>query len=163
MKNIKSEKGAITVLVLISMLFIISFLITMHIMVSNKLQGQLQRSKDIRETYNNIGEANNIYNSLIAQNTITITIENAEQLLSIGSNSNIAINGKMYTFSATAGYILMRDIQFDAGDYTELLEGADWTPIGDTQYKFDGNGHTITVTKLNDTIKIYNEENEYKD
>ena len=161
MNRLKNEKGAITLLVVVSVLFIISFLITTYIIVSNKLQGQIERSKGIIEVYNNIDEAENIYNNLFSEHTINI--ENAEQLLKIGSGEVIAINGKMYTFSDNAVYILMRDITFNAGDYTELLDGGDWTPIGSTQYKFDGNGHKITVTKLNGIIKIYSEENEYND
>lgn len=161
MNKMKEEKGAITLLVVVTMLFIISFLITMHIIVSNKLQGQLQRSEEIKKVYNNSDEAENIYNSMIAGSIINIY--NKEQLLKIGSGESIAINGKMYIFSDNAVYVLMNDIAFSAAEFTEILEGEDWTPIGDTNYKFESNGHTITVTKLNGTIKIYSEENEYKD
>ena len=161
MKKLKDERGALTLLVLVTMLFVLSFLITTHIIVSNKLQGQMRRSKEIQKIYNNYEEANNIYKGLLGGRIINITT--VEQLLKIGTDEVIYINEKPYVFSDDAVYVLMEDLSFVASEQTEILNGLDWKPIGDTNINFEGNGHTITVTRLNGIIKIYNEENEYKD
>ena len=161
MQKLKSERGAITLLVIVTMVFILSFLISTYVIVANKLKGQVERSKQIQETYNNLNDKDNIYNSYFAGDIINIST--VEQLLKIGSNENIKINGKVYTFSSSAIYVLMDDLTFSASAYSTLLSNEDWTPIGDTDYKFEGNGHTITVTKRDSTVKEYNYENEYKD
>ena len=55
MKNFKSEKGAITIIVLVSVLFFVSFLISSYVIVANKVQAQkeiVQQTRDIYENYN---------------------------------------------------------------------------------------------------------------
>ena len=50
----------------------------------------------------------------------------------------------------------MADLEFDVDNYSELLgENTDWIPIDETNYIFDHNGHTITVTNLEDVTTIY--------
>lgn len=162
MNKLKSEKGAITLLVLVTMLFIISFLITTHIIVSNKYQVQLARSREISKVYNNVGDAENAYQGLFSSDPIKI--KTVEELLKIGSGETRTIDEKMYVFSTDAAYILMNDISFKESDYTGLLDSQEWTPIGDrANIKFDGNGHTIVVLNANGKMKIYNEQNGYSD
>ena len=40
MKKLKSEKGAITIIVLVSVLFFVSFLISSYVIIANKVQTQ---------------------------------------------------------------------------------------------------------------------------
>lgn len=160
MMNFRSKKGATTLLVLVSMLFITSFLMSTYIIISNKAQGQATRTEEIKTTYNNIDELNEIYNSYFASGIINIYTP--EQLLKIGNGEELVINNKVYTFSQDATYVLMNDLTFDIDNYTDIVgENQDWIPIGDTDYKFEGNGHKIIVTKLDDTQKEYNKENSY--
>lgn len=160
MNKFKSEKGAITLLVLITMLFIVSFLITMYIITANKVEAQIERTEQIKETYNNVEDAESVYNSYFGGDVINIYT--VEQLLQIGSKEKIVINGKVYTFTGSATYVLMEDLVFDVDNYTSILgTNTDWTPIGNTTYNFEGNGHTITVTHLNNSTFVYNESNAY--
>lgn len=55
MKNFKSEKGAITMLVLISLVFLTTFLISSYAIMSNKMKTQkkvISDTKEIYESYN---------------------------------------------------------------------------------------------------------------
>ena len=154
MNNLKSQKGAISLLVLITILFMTSFLVSTYIIGANKLQSELERTKEIKEIYDNHDEAEDTYNSYFEGNVINIYT--VEQLLNIGKGTTLEIDGKMYTFSEDAVYVLMADLEFDVDNYSELLgENTDWIPIDETNYIFDHNGHTITVTNLEDVTTIY--------
>lgn len=152
--NPKSEKGAITLVVLVGMLFLTVFLMSIYIQLSNKAQDSAETTKQIAEQYNNLGEANNIYNNYFA-NTDIVPIYTKEQLAKIGSGEEILIDGKIYTFSTDAYYILKKDLDL-GGIYnsnTDIWSGEQWTPITDEfTGTLDGLGHTIS--------KIYLGENE---
>ena len=47
MKSFRNEKGAITILVLVSILFMVSFLITSYIITANKVQTQKEIIQEI--------------------------------------------------------------------------------------------------------------------
>lgn len=51
MKNLKSEKGAITMLVLISLVFLTTFLISSYAIMSNKMKTQKKVISDTKEIY----------------------------------------------------------------------------------------------------------------
>lgn len=160
MQKFKNEKGAATLIVVVTMLFIISTLMSMYLIVANKAQGQTERTEEIKRIYNNVDDVEDIYNNYFAGNVIKIYTP--EQLLNIGKETKLEIDGKVYTFSADVAYVLMNDIEFDTDDYTDVLgEDTDWTPIGLTDYKFEGNGNKIKITKLNDTIIECNKDNLY--
>ena len=72
MNNLKSQKGAISLLVLITILFMTSFLVSTYIIGANKLQSELERTKEIKEIYDNHDEAEDIYNSYFEGNVINI-------------------------------------------------------------------------------------------
>lgn len=165
MKKIKEEKGAISILVILTMLFFVSFLIVTYIFVSNKANIQMEATRQVKDMYEQ--DANEIYNSYFANNQ-TIPIYTLEQLLKIGTNEHVQIDevgGKFYYFSPNATYILMNDIIYNAYEYGEDYY---WTPIGnreDLEISFIGNGHTIEVKYKNEDgelySKIYSEENNF--
>ncbi len=158
--NPKSQKGAITLIVLVTMLFLIAFLMSMYIRISNKAQTSAETTEEIARKYNNIGEANDIYNSYFA-NSDVIPIYTVEQLKKIGSGEKIEVNGKIYTFTTNGYYTLMNDL--DLGGYYDETAGT-WTgtqweplPLSDsngTKYEFtgtlDGLGHDIKGLYIND-------------
>ena len=107
-----------------------SFLVSTYIIGANKLQSELERTKEIKEIYDNHDEAEDIYNSYFEGNVINIYT--VEQLLNIGKGITLEIDGKMYTFSEDAVYVLMADLEFDVDNYSELLgENTDWIPINE--------------------------------
>lgn len=87
--RIKEQRGAITLVVLISMLFFITFLTSTYIMISNKAQTQIEITKQIKNKYNDKDPAEE-YNEFFGNEIIPIY--NVEQLLNIGTEKNIVIN-----------------------------------------------------------------------
>lgn len=89
MFKIKDEKGAITLVVLISLLFFVTFLTTTYIMLSNKAQTQIEVTRQIKNKYNT-ESPEEAYQTFLGNEIIPIY--NAEQLLNIGKDKNIPIN-----------------------------------------------------------------------
>lgn len=154
--NPKSEKGAITLIVLVGMLFLTTFLISMYIATANKAQDSAETTKQIQEEYNNLEEANAIYDSYFADKEI-IPIYTREQLEKIGTGAQITIDGKIYTFAPNGYYTLKNDL--DLGGYYntstntwEVPDGKEWTALPSTFTGIlDGLGHTITGLYINNT------------
>ena len=152
--NLKSEKGAITLVVLVAMLFLLTFLMSIYIGIANKAQTSAENTKEIAEKYNNIGEAQTIYDNYFAD-TEVIPIYTREQLEKIASGEQVTINGKVYTFSANGYYTLQNDL--DLGGYYDettgtwtAADGDEWTPLTSTfTGTLDGLGNTITGLYIN--------------
>lgn len=162
MKKLKSEKGAITIIVLVSVLFFVSFLISSYVIIANKVQTQKEIIDETKKIYEPKSSMEDIYNSYF-NNDEVIPIYTVEQLLAIGEEEKqINIDGKYYTFTNTSSYILKNELEFSAVD---LGLTADWVPLGSNsstfEGNFEGNGHTITVTNLDGSIKIYSKQNNY--
>lgn len=175
--NAKSEKGAITLVVLVGMLFLTVFLMSVYIKLSNKAQTSTETTEQIARQYNNIKDVNNIYDSYFA-NTDVVPIYTKEQLAKIGSDEEVLIDGKVYTFSANAYYILKNDLDL-GGIYNESADvwsGQQWIPITNNfTGTLDGLGHKITgiylgeneetkgiFEELNGTIKNVYVKDSYK-
>lgn len=133
MKKIKDQNGAIAVLVLVSVIFVVSFLISAYTLISNKVKTQKEiilETKNIYETEKNMEE---IYNSYFNNSNI-IPIYTVEQLLDMGTGKeNVNIDGKYYNFTNDENtiYVLMNDLKFKASDYSEKLDNGYWMPVGD--------------------------------
>ena len=166
MKSLKNDKGAITIIVLVSVLFMVAFLISSYVIVANKVKAQKEITEEIKRIYEDDRTMEEIYNSYIDEDGI-IPIYTVEQLLAIGTGEKLNVNGKIYTFSNDAVYLLNNNLEFDVDDWSEVLgENTDWVPIGDKsnfEGDFIGNRYTITVTKIDNTEYIYSEENEYSE
>ena len=172
MKSVKSENGAITILVLVSVLFMISFLISAYVIIANKVQAQkdiISETKNIYQNYN----LEDIYNNYFGKNIIPIS--NVEQLLAIGTGQNTIIDGKYYKFSNDEDtiYLLANDIEFNAYDEESLIdENGDyyWLPIGDNKdllANFEGNGNEIKVKYKDEEdteyTVVYSEKENFKE
>ena len=155
MTNLKSEKGSITLFVIVSVMLIISFLISTHLILANKVKNQKEIIAQTRKIYESDKSADEIYNEFFSKDGIN-PIYTVEQLLAVGSGENILVNGKMYKFSDDTSYVLMNDLIFDVDNYEEFLgEDTDWEPIDEETIDIIWNGHTITATHLNDLTKMY--------
>ena len=156
MKNLKNEKGAITLITLITILFMISFLMTSYVLIANKVKTQKEILNETKKIYEPKATMEEIYNSYFTNDNI-IPIYTVEQLLAMGNDKTININGKVYIFSNTedTAYLLKNDLEFSAEDFN--LE-SDWIPPYKNEellVNFDWSGHTIKVTKLNGDIITY--------
>ncbi len=84
MKNLKKENGVITIITLVTILFIVSFLISSYILVANKVKIQKEIVSETRKIYEPKSSMEEIYNSYILplyanakKNTNGILEENA--------------------------------------------------------------------------------------
>lgn len=156
MKKIKSEKGVIALVTLITILFMLSFLMSSYVLISNKVKTQKEMLGEIKTTYEPKYTMEEIYNSYFSGDNV-IPIYTVEQLLKIGEEPYY-LNGKYYINNENTVYVLMNDLEFDA---TELRLQTDWKPIEqDTNFPgtFDWNENTITVTNLKGNIEYYDGE-----
>lgn len=133
MKNLKKENGAITIITLVSILFMVSFLISSYILISNKVKAQKDMIAETRKTYESPITMEEIYNSYFNNENI-IPIYTVDQLLDMGTEKkNVNIKGKYYDFTNNENtvYVLMNDLQFKANDYADRLDNGYWMPVGD--------------------------------
>lgn len=153
MKKLESQKGAITIITLVSILFMVSFLISSYILVANKSREQQEMVEETRKIYESKSTMEEIYNSYLSNEEI-IPIYTIEQLLKIGSDETIQIeqaNGKLYQFTNQATYVLMNDL-----DYTgELLISESFTG------NLEDNGHAITLINGSGETCICNNSNNF--
>lgn len=156
MRKLRNEKGAITMITLVTIVFMVSFLMTSYALIANKVKTQKEILAETKAIYEPKLSMEEIYNSYYVNDNI-IPISTVEQLLSIGSNEKISIDGKVYTFSNTEDsiYLLKNDLEFSA---IELDLESNWVPPYENEdfvADFDWSGHTIKVTKLSGDIIIY--------
>ena len=160
----KKEKGAITLFVLLAMMFFVMALVSLFLVASSRAKLEKQITGQIQDSYQE--DANTVYNSYFGGEVVPIYT--AEQLLKIGSGEKIRINeenGKIYTFSKDATYVLKNNLEFSE---QEMGLTESWYPIGEQiaagniKGRFEGNYLEIKVTDLNGEIYVYNRENGYK-
>lgn len=149
MRNFKSQRGAITILVLVSMIFMVSFLITAQVIAANKVKNQkamLQRTRDIYESDKSMEE---MYNMHIGDDIIPIYT--ADELLLVGSGEELLIKGKIYTLSDDKIYMLRNDINIE-----EDIDDEHFEPNSEIQ--FEGS-NIISVTDSNGITRNYKAQN----
>lgn len=105
-----SQNGAISVFVMITMVFFLLSILGVYLISSKRAQTQTESAQLIQGQYYTENEENDRYRSKIADNLAIIPIYTKEQLWSIGSGKAIEIEGKVYTFSSGANYELKNDI-----------------------------------------------------
>lgn len=105
-----SQNGAISVFVMITMVFFLLSILGVYLISSKRAQTQTESAQLIQGQYYTENEENDRYRSKIADNLAIIPIYTKEQLWSIGSGTAIEIEGKVYTFSSGANYELKNDI-----------------------------------------------------
>ena len=136
----KGNRGAITLFTLIAGLSFIAFLTTMLMMISIKRQTQAEATKQTKDIYSS-GDASNIYDEYFAEGAVPIYT--FEQLKKMCSGDTIAINemdGKYYTFSNDAVYVLMNDI---VGEYNGTIDLP--SPALAENGRIVGNGKLIKI------------------
>lgn len=114
----KKERGAITLFVIMGMLFFIIALINIYVMSVNRKQSQLQILEQANGAYDE--NAEDIYQSYFGDDLVNIY--NVDQLLSIGSNKNIQVNeenGKIYNFKTNGVYVLRNNLSFSVADFMD--------------------------------------------
>lgn len=112
----KSSNGAISVFVLMSMLFFLFCMIGVFSIVSKKAQTQTQSIVELKDKYYEESEENQVYQNKFANDDEVIPIYTKEQLDEIGTDTEIEIDGKIYNFSMEKQYELKNNIIFDISE-----------------------------------------------
>lgn len=116
----KKERGSITIITLVTILFMLSFLISTYMIISNRRQAQTEIKRETQEIYESDTEnIDAIYNSYFAGEGETIPISTPEQLLKIGTDEYIVGGDKIYTCTANANYRLMTNLQLNVSEYID--------------------------------------------
>ena len=130
MKKLKSENGAIAILVLISLVFLTTFLISSYVGMSNKMQSQrkvISDTKDIYESY----DLNQMYESYFdkSRDGLPDNVEQLEYIESTGTqyidtgvfpSNNLKINIKACYTNSNSSYMLGSDNAYNAGIHIRL-------------------------------------------
>ncbi|MCL2355459.1 MAG: hypothetical protein FWC68_06370, partial [Oscillospiraceae bacterium] len=111
MRNIKSENGAVTLLVIVTILFFIAFLIGSFVVISNQASSQIEMAEQVRRIYEP-GDAEEIYDSYFDRGIIHIY--NVDELLAIGSGDARVVRGRTVIFTSDALYVLMNDLELSS-------------------------------------------------
>lgn len=180
--NVKNQKGAVTLLVLVTILFFVAVLMSLYILIANKAQTQIEIARGVQRIYQ-AEDPRDVYDSFFGEEVVPIY--NIDQLFAIGTEVYMPITelgGKMYYFSKGSTYILMNDLKFDYTDAPDMPSEASWLPIGnryegkylenlinpedilgEVQGRFEGNGKKIIVTGNSEWGSSYefNSNNDY--
>lgn len=122
MKNIKDQKGAISLFVILAMLFFLAFILGAFSITSRRNATQLEAVRETAKIYSSGVDANTLYDSMLATTpNTTIPITTFEQLKeakrieesATAIQTNYTINGKLYTYKKDASYVLANDIILD--------------------------------------------------
>ena len=131
MKKLKSENGAIAILVLISLVFLTTFLISSYVIMSNKMQSQRKVISDTKDIYENY-DLNQMYESYFdkSRDGLPDNVEQLEYIESTGTqyidtgvfpSNNLKINIKACYTNSNSTYMLGSDNAYNAGDRKSVV------------------------------------------
>ena len=160
MKKIKNQKGAISLFVLLSMLFFLTFMLGAFSLVSRRNATQVEALKETQDIYKSGTSAADIYDSILVETDTVIPVLNKEQLEKIievsnaNSQANYVIDGKMYTYKKDASYALQNDIVLDLENE---IHGKNNITIYDymlytDKYNIDQNGYDIYYSQKDGSL-----------
>lgn len=106
----KNQKGAISIFVLLSMLFLLAIIVGIYTINSKRVQTQIESVELVKDKYYVEGEENIILDERVSKQTKNIPIYTKEQLWTMGTGKSVEIEGVIYTFAEDATYELQNDI-----------------------------------------------------
>lgn len=153
-KKLSSQRGAISLFVMLSMLFFLMFMLGAYTIVSRRNQAQIQATTELRTIYSATAmDQSSKYNEKFVAEDEVIPISNAKEFSLIGTGNTFSKNGKIYTCTSDRKYQLSNDIIIDidndiAGknfDFNEyLLYGG---KIGSASVSIDTAGYEVLYYK----------------
>lgn len=176
MKRLKNQKGAISVFVILAMLFFLAFMIGTYTITARRNAAQLDAARETTKIYQMSVDPNTAYDSLLSITDGSVvpisTIEQLKTLKGITEKGdpevNYTINGKLYTYKKyvkpteetkkpNITYILNNDIILDMK--TEIdghktnVELYDYMLYDKEHYNINLNNHNIyyRLAKADDT------------
>lgn len=159
MRNIKNQKGAISLFVILAMLFFLAFMLGVFSITTRRNAAQLEAVRETAKIYSSGIDANAVYDSMLATSTdVVIPISTKEQLVKVrditgtSTTANYTINGKLYTYRDKASYMLANDIILDLASEIQGKNDIaiyDYMLYDKSKYKINLNNHNIYY-KLSD-------------
>ena len=153
MNKLKNENGAITIIVLVTILFSVAFLISSYVIIKNKVQVQKEIISETKKAYEDGKSMEEIYNSNFSTSE-AIPIYTKEQYLKIGSNEEVKVNNKYYTFSSTGTYILMNSLELYESELPLNWDAPEYV-FENTDGVIDYSGYIVRVIYANNTEDIF--------
>jgi len=155
-KTKSSQNGAISVFVMITMVFFLLTILGAYMISSKRAQAQTESIQLVEGQYYTENEENNVYRNKVADSASVIPIYTQQQLWSIGSEEAIEIEGKVYTFHEGSVYELKNDIIINIAEM-EGAKGFDETKLNKNHYEiyyyYDGNYYIATQYSDGTTVK----------
>ena len=155
--KIREEKGSVSILVIVTVLFIVALLTTMYFSAVNRKNAGDEATKIIKQAYEkNVNNMDDLYATYIENGLYIYTKEDLEQFRE-RVNSGVSFEGKTV--------YLMNNIDLNIGNYTEDKDGSisfnegaiQWEPIGSltNPFKgtFEGNNYEIYGAYINNEEK----------
>lgn len=152
--NIKNQRGAISLFVLLSMMFFLVFMLGAFTIVNRRNVAQVEALAETKRIYANGTSAAEQYDEIFqTTGSSVVPITNLDQLQKVKeagtgtSKFKYLINGKVYTYAKDTNYVLQNDIILDLEDTIKgkkdlqniLLDSV----LYNTSYKVNLNGHSI--------------------
>lgn len=110
-RNIKNDKGAISLFVVLAMLFFIVFVISGFTLVARRTQIQAETTTNLKQAYKEDGEAQ--YDRIIGNPDDVIKIESLNNYNLMATGDNIIVGGVSYIANDAAEYKLAKNINID--------------------------------------------------
>ena len=127
MKDYKSEKGIISLVVLLAMIFLLVFVFGMYSMTLNRKQNEELKSLELEKIYTS--NFNEVENYTYAPDDEIVPIYDIRELDSMGTGEYIQVKDKVYKCSRGKSYELKQNIIVD------IKEDLDSPYIGFNDYK----------------------------
>ena len=160
MKKINWKERGITLLVLVVTIIVLLILAGTAISLTLGEDGIFKKAKDAVDKYKEAAEneKNMLYNLESDMDNIIgdpIPVKTAEQLLKVGSNEKVEVDGVDYFYNTGRKYILQNDINID-GEYDTIKE-----KLKNKEIIIEGNGNQIVVTRENGSEEYYTEDSKF--
>lgn len=140
----KKERGAITLITLVTILFMIAFLISTFVIIMNRRQAQAEIKKETQEIYeSDVEDVEQVYQSYFAEENETIPISNVDNLLKVckiiqeDGQGYIFARNKIYKCTGSSSYKLAANLAFNDAEYIdkypELFGEKSWVETTETE------------------------------
>ena len=122
----KKERGAITLITLVTILFMLAFLVSTFTIIMNRRQSQAEIKRETKEIYeSDVENAEQVYKSYFAGENEIIPILNTDNLLKVckiiqeDTDGYIFAKDKIYKCTASSNYKLEANLVLNDADYID--------------------------------------------
>lgn len=169
MKKLKSQKGAISLFVILAMLFFLAFMLGIYSVTSRRNAAQIEAVRETAKIYSMGIDPATAYDSMVSVSDGSIipiaTVEQLQMLKKVTesgveSEVNYTVNGKIYTYKKyieppegvtkkNVTYVLNNDIIIDMNSESYGIDGKadieiyDYMLYNKTKYNINMNNHNI--------------------